>query len=205
MQRFRPMARDVRNLEVFRESDRLLLDVVAVTATLSGPGGFILRNQLTRAALSVPLNLVEGSQRSTTREYGRFVEIAAGSAAEARYLLSVAGRLAQSDQRLLQLEHGYDALVRRLQTLRSRLADLAGKTDQPCRRSMALPMPPSPSECSLSLGLGPWAVRLTHLLPSAPPSHPLRACTCAVVALARGCRRHALPGSCPNVTSSRIS
>ena len=75
------MARDVRNLEVFRESDRLLFEVVALVATVSRPGRFTFCDQLTRAALSVPLNLVEGSQRSTTREYARFVEIAAGSAA----------------------------------------------------------------------------------------------------------------------------
>jgi four helix bundle protein len=122
------MARDVRNLEVFRESDRLLLEVVALVATLTSPARFIFRDQLTRAALSVPLNLVEGSQRSTTREYGRFVEIAAGSAAETRYLLSVAGRLAEQDLRVRRLEQDYETLVRRLETLRSKLALLSPRS-----------------------------------------------------------------------------
>mgnify|MGYP005813293995 CR=1 FL=1 len=121
------MARDVRNLEVFRESDRLLFEVVALVATVSRPGRFTFCDQLTRAALSVPLNLVEGSQRSTTREYARFVEIAAGSAAETRYLLSVMGRLADDAGRLRRTEQDYDTLVRRLQTLRSRLALLSVK------------------------------------------------------------------------------
>ena len=119
------MARDVRNLEVFRESDRLLLEVVAIVATLNSPARFTFRDQLIRAALSVPLNLVEGSQRSTTREYGRFVEIAAGSAAETKYLLSVVGRMAEEDIRLRRIEQDYEALVRRLQTLRSKLAVLS--------------------------------------------------------------------------------
>jgi four helix bundle protein len=119
------MARDVRTLEVFRASDRLLFEVVAVIATVQTPSRFIFRDQLTRAALSVPLNLVEGSQRSTTREYGRYVEIATGSAAETRYLLSVLARLVEHDERLRQLEQDYDTLVRRLQALRSRLADLS--------------------------------------------------------------------------------
>ena len=111
------MARDVRNLEVFRESDRLLLEVVAIVATVNSPARFIFRDQLTRAALSVPLNLVEGSQRSTTREYGKFVEIAVGSAAETRYLLSVLGRLAQDGVHLRRVEQDYETLVRRLQAL----------------------------------------------------------------------------------------
>jgi four helix bundle protein len=137
------MARDVRNLDVFRESDRLLLDVMAIAATRDAFSSFTLRNQLTRAALSVPVNLVEGSQRSTTREYGRFVEIAAGSAAEARYLLSVAGRLAPTDLRLRQLERDYNTLVRRLHALRSRLAslpDVEGRaTSPPAHRTLSEP------------------------------------------------------------------
>ncbi|BCS34141.1 hypothetical protein TBR22_A33700 [Luteitalea sp. TBR-22] len=122
------MARDVRNLEVFRESDRLLFAVMALAANLHTPARFIFRDQLTRAALSVPLNLVEGSQRSTTREYGRYIEIATGSAAEARYLLSVLRRLVEPNHRLQRLEQDYDTLVRRLQALRSRLAQLSADT-----------------------------------------------------------------------------
>jgi four helix bundle protein len=99
--------------------------VLAIVATLDAPGRFIFRDQLTRAALSVPLNLVEGSQRHTTREYGRFVEVAAGSAAETRYLLSVLGRLADGDAHLRRLEQDYETLVRRLQALRSQLTRLA--------------------------------------------------------------------------------
>jgi len=41
---------------------------------------------LHRAALSTSTNIVEGSARRTTREYLNFINIAAGSATEARYL-----------------------------------------------------------------------------------------------------------------------
>jgi four helix bundle protein len=118
------MARDFRNLQVFGDADALFFRVLATSATLQVAEAVILCNQLRRASLSIPVNLVEGSQRSTTREYRRFVEIAAGSAAETRYLLSVAARLTPEPAAFTRLEREYESLTRRLQTLRERLGTL---------------------------------------------------------------------------------
>ena len=116
------MSRDFRNLEVFQTADALLFEVLAVLDTLAVPARYAFCSQLGRAALSVPLNLVEGCQRTTTAEYARFVEIAAGSAAETRYLLSVATRTSSGVPKCKELERDYERLVQRLQTLRARLA-----------------------------------------------------------------------------------
>lgn len=127
------MARDFRNLEVFRAADALLFRVFAVIAKASVHERVAICDQLRRAALSVPLNLVEGSQRTTSREYARFVEIAAGSAAEVRYLLSVAARLAPGSDEWPALEREYDTLTRRLHVLRVRLGNeqVAASTSVP--------------------------------------------------------------------------
>lgn len=51
---------------------------------------FGLTAQLRRAALSVPLNIVEGFARQSRQDHRRFLEIAYASLKEAQYLLSFA-------------------------------------------------------------------------------------------------------------------
>ncbi|MHB1096746.1 MAG: four helix bundle protein [Gemmatimonadaceae bacterium] len=47
-------------------------------------------NQITRAASSVPANIAEGAMRSSPRDFGNFLSIAIGSAAELHALLLIA-------------------------------------------------------------------------------------------------------------------
>lgn len=51
---------------------------------------FGLRDQLRRAALSIPTNIAEGFERASRKEYLNFLNIAKGSAGEVRSLLQVA-------------------------------------------------------------------------------------------------------------------
>jgi four helix bundle protein len=55
------------------------------SATLNHPRTFFLRDQLIRAAVSVPANLAEGCGRTGDREFRKFVRIALGSASELEY------------------------------------------------------------------------------------------------------------------------
>jgi four helix bundle protein len=51
---------------------------------------FGLRDQMRRAAVSIPTNIAEGFERSSRKEYLFFLNIAKGSAGETRSLLRVA-------------------------------------------------------------------------------------------------------------------
>ncbi|MBM4275805.1 MAG: four helix bundle protein [Deltaproteobacteria bacterium] len=50
---------------------------------------FGLRDQLRRAALTIPTNIAEGFERASSKEYLNFLNIAKGSAGEVRSLLRV--------------------------------------------------------------------------------------------------------------------
>jgi len=79
---------------------------------------FGLRAQLRRAAISVAANIVEGCARATTREYGSFLNIAFGSAAETRYLLQLSFRLnLLAEAEFRSVDSAYDDLLRTLQKL----------------------------------------------------------------------------------------
>jgi len=87
------MSRDYRKLRVFQKADAAVLHVYRATRRFPVEERFTLQGQIRRSSVSCANNLVEGCARQTTAEYLHFVNIAAGSGAEARYLIDLAHRL----------------------------------------------------------------------------------------------------------------
>jgi four helix bundle protein len=54
---------------------------------------FALRDQIRRAAISIPTNIAEGFERNSRKEYLNFLNFAKGSAGEVRSLLRVASEI----------------------------------------------------------------------------------------------------------------
>ena len=82
--------KDFRKLAVWQKAHALALRTYAESSTLSHPKNFYLRDQMVRAAISIPANLAEGCGRTGDRELRRFVRIALGSASELEYHLLLA-------------------------------------------------------------------------------------------------------------------
>jgi four helix bundle protein len=71
--------------------------VLRATGSATHPRTYALFDQVRRAAVSVAANIVEGYALGTTALYRKHLRIALGSAAEAEYLLRVAGELGYVD------------------------------------------------------------------------------------------------------------
>jgi len=81
---------DYKKLEVWRKAHALALDTYRVATRIRGSDNATLRNQIIRAAMSIPTNIVEGTGQKSGKEFGRFIGFALNSASELDYHLIVA-------------------------------------------------------------------------------------------------------------------
>ncbi len=89
---------DIWKYDVFKLADQLVLEVYKLTESFPADERFGLVAQMRRAAYSIPMNLVEGASRGSTRELNRFVMVANGSCDEVKYQLHLVRRLGYVDQ-----------------------------------------------------------------------------------------------------------
>ena len=78
------------NLEVYKFSYALTLEAYKVTKKLPDSERFNLVSQIRRAAISVHMNIAEGSSRKSIVERKRYYEIARGSVIEIDTALDIA-------------------------------------------------------------------------------------------------------------------
>ena len=74
--------RDYKKLEVWNKAYILGITVYSITKTFPKEEIYGLTSQMRRASLSIPLNIAEGSRKSTDKDYKSFIHIAYGSCAE---------------------------------------------------------------------------------------------------------------------------
>jgi len=84
------MYHSFEDLEVWKRGCRL---AVEVSRKLAKSHEYFVRDQMQRAALSIPSNIAEGSERDSKLDYIRFLRIAKGSAAELRTQCYIAAKL----------------------------------------------------------------------------------------------------------------
>jgi four helix bundle protein len=77
----------VEELDVFRLSHSLTLEIYRITKSFPEEEKFGLISQMRKAAYSIPMNLMEGAHRLSSKEYRQFIGIARGSAGEIKYQL----------------------------------------------------------------------------------------------------------------------
>ena len=78
------------DLDVWKRSCRLTVELYNL---LNGCNDRCFKDQMTRAALSIPSNIAEGAERRTAKEYVSFLYISKGSAAELRTQIYIASKI----------------------------------------------------------------------------------------------------------------
>ena len=63
---------DYRNLRVWQKAHQLAVNVYALPAYLQDPEGWALRDQILKAAISIPSNIAEGAGRGSDPDFARF-------------------------------------------------------------------------------------------------------------------------------------
>jgi four helix bundle protein len=81
------------DLIVWQKAMLLVEEVYRITKLLPKEEIFGLSSQMRRAAISIPANIAEGQERSTTKDFVKFLYIAKGSKGELETLLSLCLRL----------------------------------------------------------------------------------------------------------------
>ena len=82
--------RAFEDLIVWQKAIEFVKEVYLITSQGELKRDFGLRDQMRRAAVSIPTNIAEGFERASRKEYLLFLNIAKGSAGETRSLFRVA-------------------------------------------------------------------------------------------------------------------
>lgn len=74
--------KNYKQLIVWQKGVELVKLAYLLTKQLPAEEKFGIISQINRAAISIPANIAEGSSRNSDKDYGRFLQIALGSAFE---------------------------------------------------------------------------------------------------------------------------
>jgi four helix bundle protein len=116
---------DFRKLRVWQAAQEMAVEAYRVTARMRGARSAALRDQLNRAAMSVPTNIVEGSAHASPREFARYVQIALASVSELEGHIQLARDLGMIP------EQDFTALLGRIVDVRKMLHGLLKKLKAP--------------------------------------------------------------------------
>ena len=114
--------KNFRELKVWVKAHRLVLAVYRATVGFPDQERYGLTSQTRRATVSIAANIAEGCARGNDADFGRFLQMAMGSASEVEYHLLLAmdlGYLAEDahgelEDQTTEVKRMLTALIRRL-------------------------------------------------------------------------------------------
>lgn len=116
---------DYKKLAVWSKAHLLVKDIYSLTIAFPKEELYGLVSQIRRASVSIPTNIAEGSGKASKPDFGRYLQIAFGSANEVEYLLFLAFELKYISQ------NNFEPLSSRLEEIKKMLAGLLKSLNRP--------------------------------------------------------------------------
>ena len=93
--------RNFKELKIWQKGFDIAVKSFKLVSTFPKEERYGISSQLTRAAVSIPSNIAEGSSRKSEKDYNRFLEISLGSTfeAETQLLIAAAVNFGNTDMR----------------------------------------------------------------------------------------------------------
>ena len=92
------MARNFKKLDIYKDAYQLALDMYKLTDKFPAHEQNNLISQIRRAAVSVPVNIAEGSAKRSPKEFLNFLNIAYGSSQEIEVLIELSKDIGYIDR-----------------------------------------------------------------------------------------------------------
>jgi four helix bundle protein len=93
--------RNFKELKIWQKGFEIAVDTYKLIDTFPESQKYSLTQQATKSAVSIPSNIAEGSARSSSKDYSRFLEISLGSSFELETQLLIARAVNFGDEELL--------------------------------------------------------------------------------------------------------
>src|SRR5690348_1577431 len=82
--------RNFKELKIWQKGFEIAIDTYRLIESFPASEKFSLTQQATRAAVSIPSNIAEGSSRTSEKDYKKYIEISLGSSFELETQLLIA-------------------------------------------------------------------------------------------------------------------
>ena len=90
--------RNFKQLLIWQKGFQIAVKAFHLTASFPKEEKFGLTTQITRAAVSIPSSIAEGSRRTSSKDYNRFLEMSLGSSFEAETQILIAEAVSYGDK-----------------------------------------------------------------------------------------------------------
>ena len=111
-----------KNLKIWQEAVKIVLEVYKLTKQLPDEEKFGLVSQMRRCSVSIPSNISEGSSKSTDKHFNKYLEVSLGSAFEWETQLIIAlNENYLSEEKFKELEQKIKQIQKMISSFQSRL------------------------------------------------------------------------------------